>query len=88
VRDPKILGPLNVYYYDYLTEALGAESKTAKLVQRNDGVLAYESFNLVDGRRTVSDIRDILSGRYVPVPLAEVSEYMDLLEKAKAISWR
>jgi aminopeptidase YwaD len=88
VRDPKILGPLNVYYYDYLTEALGADSKTTRLVQRNDGVLAYESFNLVDGRRTVSDIRDILSGRYAPVPLAEVSEYMDLLEKAKAISWR
>jgi hypothetical protein len=42
----------------------------------------------VDGKRTVSQIRDLLTGRYAPVPVAEVSEYLDLLAKAKAISWR
>ncbi len=44
-----------------------------------------EAFNLVDGRRSVSGIRDILSGRYEPVPLAEVAEYLDLLARAGAV---
>ena len=88
VRNPKILGPLDVYYYDYLSDTLGAEARSPRLGGRSEGVLAVECFNLVDGRRSVSEIRDILSGRYAPVPLAEVSEYMDLLAKAKAITWK
>lgn len=88
VRNPAILGPLNVYYYDYFTE-VGVDVKSAKLSKREGGeILAYESFNLVDGRRTVSEIRDILAGRYAPAPLSEISEYMDLLAKAKAIEWK
>jgi hypothetical protein len=88
VRDSKIVGPLDVYYFNYLTEALGAQAEKAALSKRSEGVLAQECFNLIDGRRTVSEIRDILTGRYAPVPLAEVSEYMDLLAKAKAITWK
>ncbi|HEY6931675.1 MAG TPA: hypothetical protein VJA66_18535, partial [Thermoanaerobaculia bacterium] len=88
VRNPRIVGPLNVYYYNYLSEALGADRQSPRLAARSEGVLAVECFNLVDGRRSVSEIRDILSGRYSPVPLAEVSEYMDLLAKAKAITWK
>jgi hypothetical protein len=42
----------------------------------------------VDGKRTISDIRDVLTGRYEPVPLAEISEYLDLLAKAKTIYFR
>jgi hypothetical protein len=88
VRNPAIQGPLDVYYYDYLTEA-GVDVSVAKLATREHGdVLAYESLNLVDGRRSVSEIRDILAGRYSPAPLAEISEYMDLLFKAKAITWK
>ncbi|HTD53002.1 MAG TPA: DUF4910 domain-containing protein, partial [Thermoanaerobaculia bacterium] len=88
VRNPVIQGPLDVYYYDYLTEA-GVDVSAGKLSKREHGeVLAYESFNLVDGRRTVSEIRDILAGRYAPAPLAEISEYLDLLAKAKAVSWK
>ena len=58
------------------------------LGRRRDEILAYESFNLVDGRSTVSEIRDALAGRYFPAPLTEISEYMDLLARAKAISWK
>ena len=88
VRNPKILGPLDVYYYDYLSDTLGADARSPRLAGRSEGVLAVECFNLVDGRRSVSEICDTLSGRYSPVPLAEVSEYMDLLAKAKAIMWK
>jgi len=88
VRNQAIQGPLDVYYYDYLTET-GVDVSAGKLSKREHGeVLAYESFNLVDGRRSVSEIRDILAGLYFPAPLAEISEYMDLLAKAKAISWK
>jgi hypothetical protein len=88
-RSPEIVGPLGIYYSDYLTEALGAEAASkAALPERADGVLAWEAFNLVDGRRTVSQIRDLLTGRYAPVPLSEVAEYFDLLARAKAVSWK
>jgi hypothetical protein len=89
VRNPAIRGPLDVYYFDYFTEVLGAEISGAKLSKRDGGeILAYEGFNLVDGRRTVSEIRDALAGLYSPPPLSEISEYMDLLAKAKAITWK
>src|SRR5262249_52699818 len=88
VRNPSNVGPLNVYYYNYLADVLGAEADPGPLATREGGVLVYESFNLVDGRLTVSEIRGILSGRYAPVPLAEVSDYLNLLAKAKVISWK
>ena len=88
-RSAEIVGPLGIYYSDYLAETLGAEvASKAALPDRADGVLAYEAFNLADGRRTVSQIRDILTGRYAPVPLAEVAAYFDLLARAKAITWK
>lgn len=88
-RSAEILGPLDIYYSDYLTETLGAEEASkAALADRLDGVLAWEAFNLADGRRTVSEIRDVLTGRYSPVPLAEVARYFDLLARAKAIAWK
>jgi hypothetical protein len=35
-----------------------------------------------------SDIRDVLTGRYESVRPAEISEYLDLLVKAKVVSFR
>ena len=88
-RSAEIVGPLGIYYSDYLTETLGKEAASkAALPDRLDGVLAWEAFNLADGRRTVSQIRDVLTGRYAPVPLAEVAQYFDLLARAKAIAWK
>lgn len=90
VRNPEVVGPLGVYYFDYLERALGAGAISTIALARRDGgdVLAWEGFNLVDGRRSVSDIRDVLSGRYSPVPVTEISEYFDLLARAKAVSFR
>jgi aminopeptidase YwaD len=88
-RNSAIVGPLDVYYSDYLTDAVGADAAAkAALPARRDGVLAWEAFNLVDGKRTVAAIRDVLTGRYDPVPLGEVSEYFDLLARAKAVTFR
>ncbi|MGH9368702.1 MAG: hypothetical protein ACRD3M_13625, partial [Thermoanaerobaculia bacterium] len=96
VRSPEVRGPLEVYYFDYFAETLAGgqtgglnPSWKTPLTRRPQGeVLGYEAFNLVDGRRSVSEIRDILSVRYEPVPVSEVAEYLELLAKAKAISWK
>src|SRR5262249_1341491 len=70
VRNPSIVGPLNVYYYDYFGDIPGADLSKTALAAREDGdVLAYEALNLADGKRSVSEIRDVLVGRYAPVPL-------------------
>jgi hypothetical protein len=80
-RNPTIVGPLNVYYYDF------ADISGAALAARENGeLLAYEAVNLADGKRTVSDIRDVLSGRYAPVPLSEVAAYFELLARAGAVT--
>ncbi|HEV8231081.1 MAG TPA: DUF4910 domain-containing protein [Thermoanaerobaculia bacterium] len=90
VRSSEIVGPLDVYYFDYLTQALGegAAEKIALATRDAAEVLEWEAFNLADGQRTVSEICDILTGRYAPVPLSEIAEYFDLLGRAKAVSFR
>ena len=89
VRNPQILGPLNVYYYDYFADIPGADFTKIALAKADGGdVLAYEALNLADGRRTVSEIRDEVSGLYAPVPAAAISEYFDLLAKAGVVTLR
>ena len=81
-RSAEVRGPLDVYYYQYLAEHVGpgAKEPDPALARRENGdVLAFEALNLADGKRTISQIRDILAGRYAPVPLTEVSAYFELL---------
>lgn len=89
-RSPEVRGPLGVYYYDHLSETLGPDARRDTALERrgNGDVLAYELLNLVDGRRSISDIRDVVSGRYEAVPTAEVAEYLELLERAKVVELR
>lgn len=90
VRGAAIVGPLGVYYFDHVERALGQGAISKIALSKRDGgdVLAWEAFNLTDGKRSVSGIRDVLAGRYFPVPVAEISEYFDLLARAKAVSFR
>jgi len=90
VRNPEVRGPLDVYYYDHLAAALGpgADRRTA-LTDRDDGaVLAWEALNLVDGRRSVSDIRDVLCGRYATLSVGDIAQYLELLARARVVTWR
>ena len=88
-RRAEIVGPLGVYYFDYLEQQGESVAGRIALAKRDGGdVLAWEAFNLVDGKRTIAEIRDVLTGRYAPVPLAEVTEYFDLLGRAKAVTFR
>ena len=87
-RNAEIKGPMGAFGYSYLSDKFGAE-KTAALRLRsyagNGGQYVYEALNFVDGRRTVSDIRDWLTAELGPVPLEIVEEYLSALESIDVI---
>jgi len=87
-RTPAVHGPLEVYYYDHLTAVLGDQAGPPPALARRNDVFTYEALNLVDGKRSIREIRDILTGRYTPVPLAEVVEWFDVLAKASVVQLR
>ncbi|MFQ5641029.1 MAG: M28 family peptidase [bacterium] len=48
----------------------------------------FELVNFIDGKRTVSDIRNALSAEYGPVDLKVVSRYLDDLVKVGVMKWK
>jgi len=84
MRTEAVKGPLGIYYFDYLASRLPPEEAETDL----DETVAYEVFNLADGKRTVRQIRDWVSAELEPVPLAAVLAYLEKLEKAGAVSFR
>jgi len=88
-RNPKVAGNLDVYYYDYIDDHLNGESpgNLGRLAETpNGGTLAYEALNLVDGKRSVREIRDVLSAAYGVVPVEAVLDYLKLLEKIGVVT--
>jgi len=85
IRNRDIEGPMNAFGYSYLQDRLGTENvgELALLdfeTPYGDGsMFAYEALNLVDGERSVSDIRDWLVAELGGVPLAYVAEYLAAL---------
>ncbi len=86
VRSPEIRGPLGVYYYDHLAES-GADSDVTGLPDDAE-LIAYEALNLADGKRSIGEIRDVLSGRYEPVSLAAISAHFERLARARVVTFR
>ncbi|HKI03394.1 MAG TPA: M28 family peptidase [Thermoanaerobaculia bacterium] len=83
--EPK--GPMGGFGYDYFQDKTAQKGIPAPALLSRTGLwggggeYAYEALNLVDGRRTVGQIRDALAAIYGPLPLAEVAEYLAALEK-------
>ncbi len=82
--EPK--GPMEGFGYSYFEEKTAEQKIAAPALLRRtplwgEGSYAYEALNLVDGRRTVRQIRDDLAAIYGPVPLEEVAEYLDVLRR-------
>ncbi|HKE13258.1 MAG TPA: DUF4910 domain-containing protein [Kofleriaceae bacterium] len=87
-RNAALKGPMSVFGYDYF-EAHYHGAKPALLEvkgARGEGEdYAYEALNLVDGRRSVRDIRDDLAAIYGPVPLDAVLAYLRALESIDVV---
>jgi hypothetical protein len=65
-----------------LPDKLGRDATAAlRLPRFGAGGYDYEALNLVDGRRTVREIRDALSAILGPVPIDLVAEYLAALAK-------
>jgi hypothetical protein len=90
-RNPKIEGPMHAFGYSFIEDKLGEEKLNAlKLGSHStayggSGMFTYEALNFVDGKRSVSDIRDWLVAELGEVSVEDVAEYLAALESIGVI---
>jgi hypothetical protein len=89
-RAPSPKGPMDGFGYSWISDQLEkARLARPALLDRagpNEGPsFAYEALNLVDGRRNVRQIRDYLAATSGPVPVEEVAEFLNTLERLKLL---
>ena len=88
VRNPDVKGPL-APDGEWVMEKAGASAAASAIARLpNSGDITYEIVNFVDGARTVREIRDAVSAEFEPIDLTAVAEYLDLLAKAGAITFK
>lgn len=84
VPERRVTGPMNVYYYDYVADRASAEDMQiiGRIKSRErGGLIAYEILNLVDGKRSIRDIRDYLAVAYGDLLIEDVVDYLKVLER-------
>ena len=64
------------------------EPAAGMLKYENLAAILYELGNLVDGKRSISDIRDVVSAEFGPIPLPLAVDYFERLAKVGAITLR
>ena len=79
-------GPMSGFGYSWLDDRLEKTGIARPALLDRDGPrdaasYAYEALNLVDGHRSVQEIRDFLSATIAPVPVETVAEFLATLEK-------
>ncbi len=85
-RNPEIAGPMHAFGYSYIDDKLDAETLSSLKLDSHStpyggsGMFTYEALNFVDGKRTVSDIRDWLVAEMGEVAVEDVAEYLAALE--------
>lgn len=79
-RNPDIKGPLGRGYLREKLAGTGADMDIP--IFRAGGQTSYETFNLIDGKNSILDIRNIVSAECGPIPVKYVEDFIDLLKKA------
>jgi aminopeptidase YwaD len=86
-RNPEVTGPLDLGGGVYAAARNGAPGPAGGGGRGVDnGIVTYDALNLVDGRRSIAQIRDILSAAYGPVTEEFVFQYLKGLQDLKVIS--
>ena len=89
-RDARIRGPVNILRLEYgrwwLIDQTGSEDfeSTIRLAQRGEYAY-YEALNLANGKRSVSEIRDIISSEFGPIPASEVLEFFEFMQRVGVV---
>lgn len=89
-RRNRFEGPMDGFGYSWFDDHLAQAHLTRPrlLAREPDGEGApfgYEALNLVDGRRSVGEIRDALAATVGAAPVEEVAEYLDTLARLGVI---
>lgn len=89
-RNASVKGPMSVFGYNYFFDHYGNENARPKIfeftgVRSSGSEYAYEALNLVDGKRTVQNIRNVLSAEFGPIPIEHVEEYLNALKQIKIL---
>jgi len=88
IRNATIKGPLAPNGF-WVMERAGANAATIAIVRvPNNEDVTYEIVNFIDGKRTVREIRNAVSAEFAPIELKAVSEYIDVLVKAGAVTFK
>jgi aminopeptidase YwaD len=88
IRNPGVKGPL-APGGEWVIEKAGAGAGGIAIARETDsGDLTYEIVNFIDGNRTVGEIRDAVSAEFEPIDVSAVAEYIDVLAKTGAVSFR
>ena len=79
-------GPMSGFGYSWLDDRIEKTGAVRPALLDREGPrdaasFAYEALNLVDGSRSVQEIRDFLSATIAPVPVEPVAEFLATLEK-------
>ena len=82
---------MNGFGYSWFDDRLARAGLTRPrlLARAADGPgpsFGYEALNLVDGRRSVGEIRDALAATVGAAPVEEVAEYLDVLARLGVIA--
>ena len=88
IRAAEPKGPL-VPGSDWMRDKAGEAAQNLAIMRAPNGAdVAWEIANFADGSRSVSEIRDAVSAEFEPVDLKAVAEYLDLLARIGAVTWK
>lgn len=79
----KVIGNMNVYYYDFLEDHGIKPAEAVNL----DGLISYEALNFVDGKRSLREISDMVKAAYGQGSPEELHRYFKLLERIGVIAF-
>jgi hypothetical protein len=90
-RNESVRGPVNLFRPEYgaiwLAQKLNDENFAMKLRMAQKGrFTGFEALNFADGKRTMLEIRDLVSAEFGPMDPPVLEEYFRVLEKVGVVT--